>query len=177
MLTNATRWSLGRGRTLVPSRWQATSWRHLQPWMPWAQTEPDEQSLLPYLQGAKTQWETGEAFQYAIMSLVGSTVLGSCGLMRRIDEGGLEIGYWVHVAHTRQGLATAAAAALTSASFCLSHVTHVQIHVDRANVASRAIPIRLGYLHVATRRRDRQAPAETGHDEIWQMTGAQWPLG
>ena len=26
MLTNATRWSLGRGRTLVPSRWQATDY-------------------------------------------------------------------------------------------------------------------------------------------------------
>ncbi len=23
------------------------SWRHLQPWMPWAQNEPDEQSTLP----------------------------------------------------------------------------------------------------------------------------------
>ena len=31
MLANATRWSLGRGRTLVPSRWQATSRRRCCP--------------------------------------------------------------------------------------------------------------------------------------------------
>ncbi len=31
------------------------SWRHLQPWMPWAQDEPDEQSTLPYLDGAEKQ--------------------------------------------------------------------------------------------------------------------------
>ncbi len=77
------------------------SWRHLQPWMPWAQNEPDEQSTLPYLDGAEKQWDAGYAFQYAIVgALASSAVLGSCGLMRRIDEGGLEIGYWVHVDHT-----------------------------------------------------------------------------
>jgi len=68
------------------------SWRHLQPWMPWAQNEPDEQSTLPYLDGAEKQWDAGYAFQYAIVGAQGSSaVLGSCGLMRRIDEGGLEI--------------------------------------------------------------------------------------
>ena len=152
------------------------SWQHLQPWMPWAQNEPDEQSSLPYLEGAETQWDDGKAFQYAIISAVGHAVVGSCSLMRRVDEGGLEIGYWVHVAHTRQGLATAAAAALTSAGLCLPGVTHVEIHVDQANVASRAVPARLSYQHVATRRRDQQAPAETGQDEIWRMTCDEWPL-
>ena len=152
------------------------SWRHLQPWMPWAQNEPDEQSSLPFLASAETQWDAGEAFQYAIFDAVGPTVVGSCGLMRRIDEGGLEIGYWVHVAHTRQGLAAAAAAALTSAGFGLPGVSHVEIHVDQANVASSAVPARLGYQHVTTRHRDQRTPAETGQDEIWRLTCDEWPL-
>ena len=151
------------------------SWRHLRPWMPWAQDEPDEQSSLPYLEGAEAQWESGEAFQYAIVSAPASgEVLGSCGLVRRIATGGLEIGYWVHAAHTRQGLATAAAAALTSAGFGLAGVDHLEIHVDPANTASRAVPVRLGYRHVETRSRAPQAPAETGQDEIWRVAADQW---
>jgi len=151
------------------------SWRHLQPWMPWAQNEPDEQSTLPYLDGAEKQWDAGYAFQYAIVgALASSAVLGSCGLMRRIDEGGLEIGYWVHVDHTGQGLATVAAAALTSAGFSLPDVTHLEIHVDQANAPSRAVPAKLGYTHAETRGRDRQAPGETGQDEVWRLTEDQW---
>jgi len=95
--------------------------------------------------------------------------------MRRIDAGGLEIGYWVHVAHTGRGLATAAAAALTAAGFGLTDVTHLEIHVDQANRPSRAVPARLGYAHLATRRKEQQAPGESGQDEVWRMTVDHWP--
>jgi RimJ/RimL family protein N-acetyltransferase len=94
-------------------------------------------------------------------------VIGGCGLMRRIGPGGIEIGYWVHVAHTRRGHATAAALALTQAAWTLPDVARVEIHCDAANVASRAVPARLGY------RLDRiddvgvTAPGETGRSMIW----------
>ena len=152
------------------------SWEHLRPWMPWAQNEPDEQSTLPFLHGAQADWGTGHAFQYAVLDAQHrSAVLGSCGLMRRIDAGGLEIGYWVHVAHTGRGLATAAAAALTAAGFGLPDVTHLEIHVDQANRPSRAVAARLGYAHLATRRKEQQAPGESGQDEVWRMTVDHWP--
>ncbi len=167
------RWRRSDVEALVSA--SRASGRHLQPWMPWAQHEPDEQSTLSYLDGAEQQWDAGDAFQYAIVGApASSAVLGSCGLMRRIDDGGLEIGYWVHAHHTGQGLATAAAAALTSAGFSLPDVTHLEIHVDQANAPSRAVPAKLGYTHAETRGRDRQAPGETGQDEVWRLTKDQW---
>lgn len=47
--------------------------------------------------------------------------------MARIGPGGLETGYWVHQAHTRRGLATAAAAALTDAALALPGIDRVEI--------------------------------------------------
>lgn len=40
--------------------------------------------------------------------VVGDEVVGGCGLHRRVGPGGLEIGYWVHAAWTRRGIAAAA---------------------------------------------------------------------
>ena len=75
-------------------------------------------------------------------------IVGSAGLMHRIAPGGLEIGYWVRVAHARQGIATRAVRAPTDAAFGLGWVTHVELHHDEANVASGAIPARLGFRRV-----------------------------
>lgn len=105
----------------------------------------------------------------------GEEIAGSCGLMRRIGPNGLEIGYWVHVAHTRRGLATAAGAALTWAGLHLRDVTHLEIHIDASNVPSRAVVARLGYQHVDTRPNKQSSPGECGQDEIWQLTSEQWP--
>jgi len=38
-------------------------------------------------------WASGDAFAYAIV--VGDQIVGSAGLHRRVDDGGLEIGHWV----------------------------------------------------------------------------------
>ncbi len=152
------------------------SWSHLRPWMPWAQSKPDEQSSLPFLQSAQEQWATGEAFEFAIRtSRLGEDVVGSCGLMRRIGPGGLEIGYWVHAGRTRCGLATAAAAALTWAGVHLQDATHLEIHVDAANLPSRGVAAKLGYQRVGGRRHDRGLPGESGQDEIWQLIAEEWP--
>jgi ribosomal-protein-serine acetyltransferase len=47
---------------------------------------------------SEQDWESGVAYQYAITT--SDAVIGSCGLMRRIGPGGLEIGYWLHPAYT-----------------------------------------------------------------------------
>ena len=61
--------------------------------------------------------------------------------MSRIGPGGLEIGYWVHRACTRRGLATAASAALVEAAFGLPGVDRIEIVHDELNVASAGVPL------------------------------------
>jgi RimJ/RimL family protein N-acetyltransferase len=174
------RWRTANLAELVAA--SAASFDHLRPWMPWAQEMPSEDSTLPFLRGCEQQWAAGEAFQFAMRRPGDDAVVGSCGLMRRIGDGALEIGYWVHAAHTRRGLATAAAAALTWAGFALPDTHQLEIHVDVANLNSRAVAARLGYQQIGVRSNEfhssdaGEAPGATGQDEIWRLTSAQWPL-
>ena len=52
----------------------------------------------------------------------------------------LEIGYWVHVDHLQKGYATEMARILTSAAFTVPGIERVEIHHDKANTRSGAIP-------------------------------------
>jgi len=157
------------------------SWAELRRWMPWAQEQPGEAAQGPFLASTGPQWDSGEAYQYAILpaesSGTDSAVLGSCGLMRRVGPGGLEIGYWVRTSASGRGVATVAAAALTSAALQLDGVDHVEIHCDAANVRSAAVPARLGYRLVETGPRDRTAPGESGQGQVWRVTAADWTTG
>jgi len=49
------------------------------------------------------EWAQGGDAIYGVF--VDDQVAGGCGLHRRIAPGGLEIGYWIHSAWLRQGLA------------------------------------------------------------------------
>jgi ribosomal-protein-serine acetyltransferase len=143
---------------------------HLSPWMPWAKPGYDPAATQAYLQRCEDEWAAATAFQYLILQA--DEPAGSAGLMARIDPGGLEIGYWVHSAHTGRGIATAAAAALTGAALALPGIDHVEIHHDRLNLASERVPAKLGYNHVDTRPETRfdRAPADSGISKVWRIT-------
>lgn len=146
------------------------SQQHLRPWMPWAD-HYGEDSAAEYLRECDAQWASGDGFSYAIIA--SGQIVGSAGLHRRVGEGGLEIGYWVHGEWTGRGIATDAAAALTGAALGLPGVSRVEIHHDAANVASGRIPAKLGYARLGERpARDLwpPAPRDTGTDVIWQIT-------
>ena len=89
------------------------SLEHLRPWMPWIALEPttlkDREKLL-------AQWDRdwAKGIQYSFGMFRAGRVVGGAGLMRRIAEDGLEIGYWVHPEFTGRGFATRAAETLTT---------------------------------------------------------------
>jgi len=143
---------------------------HLSPWMVWATPDYDPTATQAYLQRCEEDWADGTAFQYLILD--DGAPAGSAGLMARIDPGGLEIGYWVHRAHTGRGVATTAAAALTEAALALPGIDHVEIHHDQLNVASERVPVKLGYTHVNTGPETRfdRAPADSGISKVWRIT-------
>ena len=145
------------------------SQRNLRPWLPWAD-HYDEESASAFLHDCEAQWAAGDAFTYAI--IVGDQIVGSAGLHRRVDDGGLEIGYWVHSDWTGRGIATDAAAALTDAAFGLPGIDRVEIYHDAGNVASGRIPAKLGYARLGerpARALGPPAPSETGTDVVWQI--------
>jgi RimJ/RimL family protein N-acetyltransferase len=147
------------------------SLEHLLPWMPWA-SGYRRNDAVRFTAQSEQDWESGVAYQYAITT--DDAVIGSCGLMRRIGPGGLEIGYWLHPAYTGRGLATAAAAALVRQAFALPDIDRVEIVHDEANTASGGVPRRLGFTEIERRTRPRGAvaPGEVGIEVVWRLIRA-----
>jgi RimJ/RimL family protein N-acetyltransferase len=147
---------------------------HLRPWMPWAREAPAEAEEHEFLERMEAAWERRSDFGFAVeVPDVGPT--GGMGLHTRQGPGTLEIGYWIAAASTGRGYATAAARALTDAAFALPGVDRVEIRCDEANVASAAIPRRLGYRLLEVYSRQPSAPAETGRAMIWAVERGEWP--
>ena len=140
---------------------------HLRPWMPWA-ANYTRQSAAEYLARSERDWAGGSEYNYAI--LAGGALAGCCGLMARVGSGGLEIGYWVHHAYTRRGLATAASAALVEQAFRLPGVDRVEIVHDELNTASGGVPRKLGFTQVGLRLLDMPTPQGTGVGVVWRLT-------
>jgi ribosomal-protein-serine acetyltransferase len=142
------------------------SLEHLRPWMPWA-TNYTRQSAAEFLAKAERDWAGGSEYSYAI--LTDGALAGCCSLMASIGPGGLEIGYWVHRAYTRRGLATTASAALVAQAFRLPGVDRVEIMHDEFNVASGGVPRKLGFTQAGRRPLKHPPPAGTGIGVIWRL--------
>lgn len=146
---------------------------HLRPWMAWISEEPQTlEQRRALISGWEEEWSNGGDSYLGVF--VDGRVAGSCGLHRRRGRDALEIGYWVHPAFLRRGLATAVAALLTDAALSVPEVTCAEIHHDKANTASVGVPRRLGYSFVEEDPDGVAAPAETGVDFAWRIEAAEW---
>lgn len=151
----------------------AENLEHLRPFLTWASSEPISRHARRAL---ITRWAKQEAFggDEPVGLFLGGEVVGGSGLHRRIGAGGLEIGYWVHVRFVRRGIACLAAQMLTDLAFSRPDIDRLEIHHDRANVASMGVPPKLGFTLVGEEPRAIEAPAETGVHLIWRVTRDQW---
>ncbi len=141
---------------------------HLRPWMEWAKSAPSLARTTEMTQLGRQAWEDGTDYLFVVdRESAPGGVLGMFGLHSRVGPGALEIGYWVDAAHTGRGIATAGAAALTAAALALPGIERVEIHCDEANLASAAVPRKLGYRLDRIRDAGITAPAETGRKMIW----------
>ncbi|MEV4255782.1 GNAT family N-acetyltransferase [Spirillospora sp. NPDC049652] len=149
------------------------SFEHLHPWMPWASEPQTAEQERAWIAATRRAWDAGAEYAYLLESPDGR-IAGTVGLHDRLGPGALEIGYWVHVAHTRRGYATKAAGALTDLAFGLPGVERVEIHCDVANKRSAAVPPKLGYVLLGVEDGVREAPAEEGPMMRWGITREAW---
>jgi RimJ/RimL family protein N-acetyltransferase len=144
---------------------------HLRPWMVWADRAPSLAHTREMTQAGEELWVAGTDFLFVLdRPEEPGSVLGAFGLHGRIGPGALEIGYWIDAAHTGRSLATNGAAALTTAALALPGIERVEIHCDEANLASAAVPRKLGYRLDRIAEVEPEAPAETGRKLIWVTT-------
>ena len=124
---------------------------------------------------SERDFDAGTGFEYVVRDAATGEVLGEAGGEVSTD-GVVELGYWVRSDRTGRGHATSAASALTSLVFdACGDVETVEIRMDKGNVRSRAIAIRLGYVHVGDERFDGdRLSGQTGEGHIYSMTRSQW---
>jgi RimJ/RimL family protein N-acetyltransferase len=167
------RWTVddaeGLGRLVVDSA------QHLRPWMPWMAEEPRTLAdRIALIRRWEEEWTAGGDVLLAVVRE--GELAGSCGMHRRIGAGGVELGYWIATAHLRQGIATAAAMALTNTALALPGIDRVEIHHDVNNIASAGVPAGLGFEPVGEEPGDATAPAASGVERMWRATRPVEPL-
>ncbi len=150
---------------------------HLRAWLPWALYEPEELAdKIARLRRYRGDFDLDRDYVYGIFNRDETQVLGSIGLHTRLGRGVREIGYWVHKDYTNQGLATEVSAALTQVAMVIDHVQRVEIHCDPCNMASAAVPRKLGFTHEATLRYRTVSPAGELRDTmVWTLLAAEYP--
>ena len=137
------------------------SLEHLRPWMPWV-------ALEPLTLEQRTAWIANGGDSIGIFQ--GDGVVGGTGLHDRLgDPAGREIGYWVRDGLTGRGIATQAARQMIERAFAIEGVTYVEIHHDKANLASRRVPEKLGFTLIRERKDQITAPAEIGISCDWRL--------
>ncbi|MFD4671126.1 GNAT family N-acetyltransferase [Lentzea sp. NPDC058450] len=141
---------------------------HLRPWSPWVANGYTAADAEGYLRVAADGWASGRLFAHVIT--VDGAIAGLVAVNRKGSDLA-EIGYWVHAAHVRRGLATAAAREMVEFAFALEGVRRVQIWHDEANAASSGVPRRLGFTEIDRRTPPRETPvgSRVGVDVVWEL--------
>jgi RimJ/RimL family protein N-acetyltransferase len=150
---------------------------HLRPWMPWALDEPtslDEKVNL--MRRFRGRFDLDQDYTCGIFSADESRVFGGCGLHTRLGPNAYEIGYWIHKDYVNRGLATETGAALTRVAFEVGVVDRVEIHISAGNLASAAVPPKLGYRLEGTLSRRLTGSNGELHDMmIWTLFSSDYP--
>ena len=149
---------------------------HLRPWMPWVAGEPDSvEAKVQRLRRMRGEFDLDKEYVYGIFDRDERNVLGGAGLHRRVGEGAIEIGYWIHVDYTNQGLATEVAGALTRVACEILEMQRVEIHCDPLNRRSAGVAARLGFTHEATlRQRTVDVDGNPRDTMIWTLLASEY---
>jgi RimJ/RimL family protein N-acetyltransferase len=150
---------------------------HLRPWMAWIADEPETlEQKIDRIRKFRGNFDHGLDYIYGIFDLQETRLLGGTGLHTRIGPRAREIGYWIHKDYIGQGLATESSAALIRVAFEIDKVNRVEIHCAPENVASSAVPRKLGFTHEATlKKRTPFGDGELRDSMIWTLFAADYP--
>lgn len=141
---------------------------HLAPWIPARVAEPAPlPELARRLDGFGADFRAAREWRYALLAPDGR-VLGEVGLYPRDASGRVpyaeadrvEVGYWLRADATGQGLVTEAAGRALAVAATLPRLAHAEIRCDARNLASAAVPRRLGFTLEATLREPGVVPED-----------------
>lgn len=147
-----------------------SSLAELHAFMPWATMDYGRDDAEFFVQDSVAAWEERRSFTYVISANDHTDgISGTTGLMNRVRPGTLEIGYWVTTAHTGRRIARRSSSLLIDVCRGLVGVDTLEIHHDEANLASRSVPVSLGFGERGVKDVEVQAPGKTGRLVVWAL--------
>ena len=152
-----------------------SSLEELRPWFPWATEPPDPVQQVGRVRELTVAFDAGTDFEFGIFEGATQELVGALRLNPHEGPGTGAIGYWVRSDRQRRGYASAAVRAATSAAFDhLPAVEQIEIHMDRANVASTGVARSAGYTLDREVTRDVLTPGHTGRGWVWVAERGRW---
>ncbi len=149
---------------------------HLKPWMPWAHEEPTPlEERVQRLRGWRAKFDLDQEYVFGIFNKDETRLVGGTGFHPRVGPDAMEIGYWINVHEVRKGYCTEAVRALMQVGFDVLGLRRLEVHCNPKNVASAAVPRKLGYVHDATLR--NRVPNEKGElrdSMVWSMLAEEY---
>ncbi len=144
---------------------------HLLPWMTWAKNEPETvQAKIERLRQYRGQFDLGLDYTFGIFSKDEKKLIGSTGLLTRLDGNAREIGYWINANCVQQGYATETVKALIKVGFEIEELDRIEIRIIPENTASQRVPQKLGFLYEGTlKNRTTNTEGELRDMMIWTM--------
>lgn len=117
----------------------------LKRWLPFAQDMPTVEQTEANLQDAHVKFLANENFRFLIFHQESLEFIGTASL-QSIDweVGKCEIGYWVNTKFGGNGYMTEAVKALMELGLDRIGFTRIEIRCESTNIASRAIPEKIG---------------------------------
>lgn len=154
------------------------NWTRLSPWIPARVADPTTvPELAERLTGYAEDFAADRAWRYAMIAIDDNRILGELALFPRDANARVEfphadrveLGYWLRADDTGRGLVTEAATAALDAARGIDRFMRAEIHCDRRNAPSRAIPHRLGFV-LSTDSAEHQSTlndSATSTLEVW----------
>jgi ribosomal-protein-serine acetyltransferase len=145
----------------------------LREWLPWldvTNTVADTLSFIAAQQNAHEKTGAGAMGIWAGETLAGVAGFNTVDLTNRIAT----IGYWLGERHTGHGMMTRVCRALTNYAIDTLDVNRVVIACATGNARSRAIPLRLGFLHEGTLRDAEWLYDHFVDHDIYAMLAPDW---
>lgn len=144
-------------------------------WEPWAQVEPDVESMRGFTRAGMTAWVEGRSIPCVIV--IEDVVVGTAGATIDDYAQTAELGYWIDADHEGRGAVSRAVAALLSRLFNECGVRRAEIRTGTENARSRAVAHRLGFAHEGTLRAASQVGSVRQDVAVYGLLSESWADG
>lgn len=146
---------------------------HLRQWLPWLDRTRQVSDTRGFIESALRQSEANQGFQAAI--LVQGKIAGLVGF-HRIDwaNHSTSLGYWLAEGYQGRGLMTASCRALIDHGFAALNLHRIAIACAPGNTRSRAIPVRLGFVHEGRLREAEWLYDHYVDHEVYSLLQQEW---